>query len=253
VGGARLLARALALTEAAALQTAIESGLILGDRAAWTLCRDQAEARGAGRGRALLAVAMLGSERDHVGVMGALGDPQWQRDAIWALGFGGRRAGADACVELLVQDQHPRLAAEAFCAITGLDLHDADLAVAAPPEPDPTPEDPATEGQELIDGERALPVADVTGVIRWWNRQRPRFARDTRYLGGRPLTLDCLVDGLLHGPMRRRRPLAWELAVRTRGRVQLETGAFLAEQRRRLSAADWQPSTRPADKSAGFG
>ena len=247
LAGAGWLARALALSETSALQTAIESGLILGDRTAWALCRDQLEGAGAGRARALLAMAMLGSERDHAAVMAALADPRWQRDAIWALGFGGRRAGADACVDLLAQDQHPRLAAEAFCAITGLDLHDADLAVAPPPEPEP---EEAAEGRELCDAERALPLAEVAGVIRWWNRQRPRFEGDARYLGGRPLTLDRLVDGLLHGPMRRRRPLALELAVRTRGRVQVETGAFLDEQRRRLSTVDWQPSGRRADDSA---
>jgi uncharacterized protein (TIGR02270 family) len=251
--GAGWLARALALSEAGALQTAIESGLILGDRTAWALCRDQVEVAGAGRARALLAAAMLGSERDHAAVMAALADPRWQRDAIWALGFGGRRAGADACLDLLAQDQHPRLAAEAFCAITGLDLHDADLAVAPPPEPEDPAEDPPDVGLENSDHERALPLADVAGVIRWWNRQRPRFEGDARYLGGRPHTLDRLVDALLHGSMRRRRPLALELAVRTRGRVQIETGAFLDEQRRRLSAVDWQPGARRADESASSG
>ena len=50
--------------------------------------------------------------------------------------------------------------------------------------------------------------------------------------------MGALVDALWHGPLRRRQPLALELAVRTEGRVQLETGAFLAEQRRRLSAVD---------------
>ena len=51
-----------------------------------------------------------------------LGSSARQRDAIWALGFGGRRSGADACVDLLAQQRHAALAAEAFCAITGLDL-----------------------------------------------------------------------------------------------------------------------------------
>jgi hypothetical protein len=43
-----------------------------------------------------------------------------------------------------------------------------------------------------------------------------------------------LVDALQQGPMRRRGPLAFELAVRTQGRVQVQTGAFLDEQRRQL-------------------
>ncbi|HET6146460.1 MAG TPA: TIGR02270 family protein [Polyangia bacterium] len=241
------LPQALALSDPAARRRAIETGLILGERVAWALCRDQAEAAGAGRGQALLAVAILGTERDHDRLTAMLGDPRWQREAIWALGFGGRRAGADACLDLLAQDQQPRLAAEAFSAITGLDLREADLAVAPPPEPE---DQPAGEKDVVLDAEGALPLADVAGVIRWWNRQRPRFEAGVRYLGGRPITLGCLGDALLHGPMRRRRPLAFELAVRTQGRVQVETGAFLAEQRRRLSAVDWQPGARRADTSA---
>jgi len=232
------LVRALALTDPGAEQAAIQTGLIAGDRAAWVRCRERAAVSGPGRGQALLAVAMLGVEREQQPVSVALGDARWEREAIWALGFAGRRADADACVELLAQDRHPRLAAEAFCAITGLDLRESDLAVAPPLESlDETP-----EPDDVVDPVRSLPLADVAGVIRWWNRQRPRFRGGQRYLGGRPTTVGALVDALWHGPMRRRQALALELAVRTGGRVQLETGAFLAEQRRRLSAVDTERS-----------
>jgi hypothetical protein len=42
---------------------------------------------------------------------------------------------------------------------------------------------------------------------------------------------------LAQGPMRRRRGLAIEVAIRTRGRVQVETRALTARQRAELAAA----------------
>jgi hypothetical protein len=45
-----------------------------------------------------------------------------------------------------------------------------------------------------------------------------------------------LAAALAGGPMRRRAPIAFELAVRTGGRLQIQTRAFLGEQRRRVAA-----------------
>ena len=84
--------------------------------------------------------------------------------------------------------------------------------------------------------EERLPEPDVSGVIRWWNGNRARFDPGVRYLGGQPTSLQRLAGALAGGPMRRRAPIAFELAVRTRGRLQIETRAFLGEQRRRLAS-----------------
>jgi uncharacterized protein (TIGR02270 family) len=186
----------------------------------------------------LLLAAMLGSERDHKMVLAALATEGLQRDAIWALGFGGRRSGADACVELLAQDRHVKLAAEAFCAITGLDLSAAGLA--APPVPEA--DEPIAFEREDLDAdleprpEALLPTPDVGGVIRWWNEQRPHFDGDSRYMGGRPASFDLLYGRLVNGPMRRRHATAVEMAIRTEGRVQVQTRAFAPTQRRQMAA-----------------
>lgn len=138
---------AIGLADAEARDLAVESLLIGGLPQAWPMCRDLAGPAGGGSGRMLLLLAMIGAADEHKIVLDALGDETRQKDAIWALGFGGRRAGADACLDFLAQGRHEKLAAEAFSAITGLDLAAAGL-VAPPPGP---------EGSVLIEDED-LPV-----------------------------------------------------------------------------------------------
>jgi uncharacterized protein (TIGR02270 family) len=232
------LARALNLKDRAAHEVAVETGLVAGFPGTWALCCDLAGAQIWGSAAMLLLAAMLGSERDHKMVLAALATEGLQRDAIWALGLGGRRSGADACVELLAQDRHVKLAAEAFCAITGLDLSAAGLV--APPVPEA--DEPIAFEQEDLDAdleprpEELLPTPDVGGVIRWWNQQRPHFDGDSRYMGGRPASFDLLYGTLVNGPMRRRHAAAVEMAIRTEGRIQVQTRALVPTQRRQMAA-----------------
>jgi uncharacterized protein (TIGR02270 family) len=240
------LTRAFGCTDGRAREIAVESGLILGLPEAWRIGRALALADVNGSGALLPALAMLGTAADHDGVLRMLGRPARQRDAIWALGFGGRRSGADACLDLLAQQQHAGLATEAFCAITGLDLARAGLIAAraaAEDEDDgagdetPPFEDDDLDAALVPRAEDRLPEPDVSGMIRWWNGNRARFDPSVRYLGGQPTSLPRLAAALAGGPMRRRAPIAFELAVRTRGRLQIQTRAFLGEQRRRLAAS----------------
>ena len=235
------LPHALELVDRRAREAAVETALIVGARSAWGACRELAVADINPSGAMLLPLAMVGTAHDHQLALAALAQGARRREALWAIGFGGRRAGADACVDLLAQEvdaREVRLAAESFCAITGLDLRDAGLAASAPASESDEP--PAFEDEDLDADlvpreEDRLPVPDVSGLIRWWNRNRSRFDADARYLRGCPVGVGPLVDALAKGPMRRRRPLAFELAVRTQGRVQLETGALIADQRRCLA------------------
>jgi len=234
------LTRALGAADVRARELAVESGLILGLPEAWRVGRSLALADVSGSGALLPALATLGKPADHDGVLRLLGRPARQRDAIWALGFGGRRCGADACVDLLAQQQHVGLAAEAFCAITGLDLARAGLVAprAAVVKDDESPlfEEDDLDAALVLRAEERLPEPDVSGVIRWLNQHRARFDPDVRYLGGHPQSPQRLASALATGPMRRRAPIAFELAVRTHGCLQIEPRAFIADQLRQLAA-----------------
>lgn len=239
----------LTLSDPEARSLAVESYVVAGFPQAKDGCRMLAAAEVRGCARMLLLLAMVGSLSDHKVVVKALGKEARQRDAIWALGFGGRRDGADACIELLAQKRHVRLAAEAFCAITGLDLDANGLVVAPAPEPD----EPVSFEEDDLDAnlepqpEDALPMPAVDGVIAWWNQHRPRFDASARYLGGRPADLNVLHDLLTRGPTRRRHALALEMAVRSAGRLQVETRTLVPEQRRQLAAFAEVPRTSMQD------
>jgi uncharacterized protein (TIGR02270 family) len=197
---------------------ALESGLYVGQAEAWSACLQTVRAGAPGRGPLLLPLALLGTIADHALIIEALGDPETRPDALRALGFAGSRAAADACIDLLAQDLHPQLAAEALCAITGLELSPEKLAVA---------------GEEA--GSDELPMPDIPGVIRWWNANRDRFAGDQRYIDGRPRTADRIQEVLQRGATRRRAPLALELSIRSARRYVVTCDAFTAQQLEEMS------------------
>jgi uncharacterized protein (TIGR02270 family) len=234
------LGRALGVADGRARELAVESGLILGLPEAWRVGRSLALADVSGSGALLPALAMLGTPAEHDRVLQLLGRASRQRDAIWALGFAGRRSGADACVDLLAQQRHVRLAAESFCAITGLDLAGAGLvaprALAGEDDEPPLFEDDDLDAALVPRADERLPEPEVSGVIRWWNANRARFDPGVRYLGGQPTSLQRLAGALAGGPMRRRAPIAFELAVRTHGCLQIEPRAFISDQLRQLAA-----------------
>jgi uncharacterized protein (TIGR02270 family) len=183
-----------------------------------------------------LLAALAGQAPDHDALVLAADRPELRRDAIWALGFAGRRAGADLCVDLVCQDLEPRLAAEAFCAITGCDLQ-AEPGLAAPPSGEGE-DAPAITNEDLAPPapDRLLPLPDAAGLTRWWQAARRGFSAEVRYLRGSPIDTTALQSELERGSMRRRPPIALELAIRTQGRYDVATAAFSWEQRRQLAA-----------------
>jgi hypothetical protein len=128
------------------------------------------------------------------------------------------------------------LAAEAFSAITGLELvgryvrerDEADADDEAPPE------EPASPLWPGLDADLPRPVANE--VQGWWTEARQGFDDGTRYLDGRPFSADRLVDALEAAPMRRRGPLALELALRSAGAFVVEPYTWARAQLRQLEA-----------------
>jgi len=96
-----LLQRALDSSAPELRDAAILVGLMGGQRAAWAACRAVAESRTPGGRRPLLLLGMNGDERDVKRLLELLSDEKLRPDVLWALGFSGRVAATDACVELL--------------------------------------------------------------------------------------------------------------------------------------------------------
>lgn len=218
---------------------AIVAGLLSGTRAAWKTCRKVAEEGGPERKLALTMLALGGDERDAEWLVGLLRRGGDREDVLWALGFSGYAVAAEACLACMgAEDGSAALAGEAFSAITGLKLEGE---YRKPPKEEADALIPLEDEDldaELVpkpEADLALPAREA--VERWWRQAQKNFERGTRYLRGNKLDAAGLLEALGREPMRRRPPLALELAIRSRGVLLLQTRAFTHRQRAELSAA----------------
>lgn len=218
-------------------EAAVEAGLVHGLPAAWRACRELVAKKGSANAHHFLA-CLGGAEAESI-LVAALGDGDRSAHALAALGFLGTREAADVALEAMQAQSeiNLRLAAEAFCAVTGLDLQRTGLVVPEPALPDePLPFELDDLSADLVPTPDALlPLPDVRGVAHWWQGHRERFEAGQRYIGGAPLAPRALHDALVGGPMRRRHVLAFELAARTAGACDVQTRAFHAFQKRQLA------------------
>jgi uncharacterized protein (TIGR02270 family) len=200
---------------ATATQVAVEWGM----EAGWKACLERVRR---GDPRLLPPLALFGGPGDLRPVVDALADPKRREHALWALGFSGRSEAVDAVVPLLgADDRTARLAGEVITAITGVAIDD-DLRRPPPPEPDELPDLEEDLGIDLRpDPADGLPLPAAEAVAAWWAANRQRFAPSERYLLGRPYSAETVREALLRAPLRRFEVLAFELGVRTEGRVLL--------------------------------
>jgi uncharacterized protein (TIGR02270 family) len=227
---------ALGDPDLAVCSAAVETGLVLGSRAAWLRCRELARLPLVGLDVPLLLVGFLGTGRDLDLVLAALGTAESKKPGLKALAAVGTAQAAEACLEAMSGEEDARLAAESFCAITGLDLHAENLIAPDPPAPEePIPFEEENLDADLVKGpDDLLPLPEVAGVRRWWEKARSRFAGGGRFILGKPASLQALQDVLQIGSMRRRHAAALELAIRTQGHYDVETTAFTSDQRRQM-------------------
>jgi uncharacterized protein (TIGR02270 family) len=239
-----VLQRALDSGEPAPRDAALLAGLMGGQRVAWAACQSAIESRAPGSPLPLLLIGMSGEERDVKRLLDLLPDEKLRPRVLFALGFSGRVAAADACVELLRHKPVAALAAEAFSAITGLRIAEE---YAAPREEEdealPPLEEEDLDADLSSKPEDALPRPQPERVTAWWQQERPRLDARQRYLAGQPFTPQALLDALASAPMRRRHALALELALRSRGAIQVPTRAFVAHQLDALKAARSAPAS----------
>ncbi|MCP3143963.1 TIGR02270 family protein [Pyxidicoccus xibeiensis] len=226
-----VLQRALDSGEPALRDAAIVAGLLGGHRSAWAACQAVAESRTPGGRLPLLLLGMSGDERDVKRLLELLPDAKLQRDVLWALGFSGRMAAADACVELMRQKPVAALAGEAFSAITGLRLVEQYAAVREE-EDDALPplEEDDLDADLSAKPEDSLPLPQPDTVTAWWQETRQKLDVKQRYLAGQPFTPQALLEALVSAPMRRRHALALELALRSRGAILVPTRGFVSQQ-----------------------
>jgi len=214
---------------------AFAAGLVGGIAEAFAACEATVAKRGPGVGAAAVCLGLSGDEKSTAALVSALSDAAIRAEAVWALGFSGRVTAADALLELLMQDKRlAPLAAEAFCAITG-------LVIEKPYQRDPERWKPEAKEEEedapALDPDSVLPKPIPEAIAQWWKVARPKLDPAQRYLRGSVWSPEGLLQELVTGPARRREALALALAVLTRGKAQVAWDALTARQRRELQEA----------------
>jgi uncharacterized protein (TIGR02270 family) len=223
-------------------EAALRAGLVARMRLAWEACAADVAARRPDSSAAPLAVAVGG---EFESLLPWLEDPALRAPALFALGFSGRAAAAEACLPWLGDKEAGAIAFEAFSAITGLPPDGLTLEEPEPEEPPPLEEEnldePPSSGPE-----EELPKVDPARVAEWWTKQRDRFRRDVRHLAGAPVTSGALAAALREGPARRRHALALELAIRTQAPLQ-DTRRWARDQVKVSGGASSRYDDRPFD------
>ncbi len=235
----RALERGLASPVPALRRAALEAGLIHGRRAAWAACREAVALREVFVGASpFLMLALLGGEAERRLLMEGLSSSDVSPWVLFALGFSGTVDAAEACLASMRDPPLARLAAEAFCAITGLELSGPLIKEDPEVEPPLSLEDEDLDADLVPPPEEALPRPEVSQVEAWWSSHRAGFAPRVRYLRGRPWSVRGLMRELREGAMRRRHAHALELEIRTGGAARVHTRQWASRQQSEWNTLD---------------
>ncbi len=161
-----------------------------------------------------------------------------------------RALGDPAVVPWLIQQMDAaalaRLAGDAFCSITGVDLHAENLECAPPEDVEAGPtESPEDEDVEM-DPDEDLPWPDPILVGQWWSQNQGRFAPGARHLGGYRIATDPLGYLLKKGNQSQRAAAALELVLQQPGQTLFEIRARGDRQQNLLAAAHGLPQASAA-------
>ncbi len=170
-------------------------------------------------------------------------EPLQLRHGMESTGLLGDPAAVPWLITMMESPTVARVAGDAFTMITGAELEDMALTGKDVPDPDDITELPATEEDAAYDS--GLPWPSPPLIVRWWDENRNRFAPGTRYLAGRPLSLESARDVLATGTQTQRASAAIELALRGEDKMLFEVRARSPLQQRLLNGATRVPGERP--------
>lgn len=165
---------------------------------------------------------------------GLVVDPTHLRTVIIAAGVRGDPHYAPWLIKQMETPEVARVAGEAFCMITGVDLADEDLEGEGPEALEAELGEGPEDGDIAMDPDDDLPWPDPERVRRWWDANKGRFEAGTRYLAGRVVTAEHCRQVLRTGFQRQRIGAALELVLLEPGTPLFETRAPGKRQKRSL-------------------
>ncbi|MDH4079541.1 MAG: TIGR02270 family protein [Nitrospira sp.] len=194
------------------------SGALLGEPAAIPVLQRLVEAGHPQREQACaLALRRMAVPEGQAWLKTLVSAPNTIRLAVQAAGVIGDPSNIPWLIQQIGDPNLARVAGESFSFITGLDLAYDDLDTDKPEgiESGPT-ENPEDENVEM-DADEDLPWPHPQLIEKWWATHRMELMNGTRYLLGKPMTIDSLTEAVKNGKQRQRRAAAIELAMRQPG------------------------------------
>jgi uncharacterized protein (TIGR02270 family) len=151
--------------------------------------------------------------------------PSQRRLAILATGALGCIDRMNWLIDQMTSPPLARVAGEAFSLMAGVDLGAAHIDAKKPEGFESGPNDnPADENVDM-DEDNDLPWPNVPAIRQWWAQHEESFRPMTRYLLGKPITVEWLGEVLRIGQQRQRAGAALELALRQPGKPLFEVRA----------------------------
>lgn len=192
--------------------------MLSGDKAALNTLQSFAEAPGPFRETAMqLLVRRLDLSAAKTWQSRLSREPASRRLSIQAAGAVGDPEAIPSLIEQMKVPMLARVAGEAFTTITGVGIAFRDLEGPKPEGFEAGPiEDPKDENVEM-DPDDNLAWPNPALVENWWRKNSDQFQKGTRYLCGKPMTIEWLKQVLRDGYQRQRAAAALELAIRQPG------------------------------------
>ncbi len=163
--------------------------------------------------------------------------PQRRRSLIRAAGVVGDARYIPWLLDRMQTPEEARLAGEALCLITGLDLAYLDLDSDRPEGFQSGPNDDPEDENVTLDEDGDLPWPDTRKLRDWWTRHQGRFRAGTAFFLGQPKEQADWVGALNDAFQRQRLAAAVEIALRRPSTAMFETRARGRVQRQQLAGA----------------
>ena len=139
--------------------------------------------------------------------------PDVLRHAVLGAGIIGDPMYIPWLINLMTVPEVSRVAGEAFSMITGIDLAYDDLDGEWPEGFEAGPSENPEDEDVAMDSDEDLPWPEQSLIQAWWEKNKNNFRVGTRYLVGKPITVEQCQQILNTGSQRQRRAAALELAM----------------------------------------
>ena len=151
--------------------------------------------------------------------------PEVLRHAVLGAGIIGDPMYIPWLINLMTVPEVSRVAGEAFSMITGVDLAYDDMEGEWPEGFEAGPTESPEDENVAMDSDEDLPWPEPSLINAWWENNKNNFRVGTRYLGGKPITVEHCQQILNTGFQRQRRAAALELALLQKDKPLFNTSA----------------------------